>query len=329
MQVPTLGLGTFAFGGFFGPVATAEAHEILRRSRELGVTLFDTAPQYGYGVAEQRIGEVLASLPRDDIVLATKVGRALRPASLPTRVRRTVSSAVRRRPAVSGPELSLDSSFDFSYDGAMRSFESSLKRLNVDRVDIAHIHDPDDHYDEALSGALRALDKLRAEGVVRAVGVGMNQAAMLARFAREASVDCFLVAGRYTLLDQSALRELLPLCVEREIAVTVGGVFNSGVLVNPSPGALFDYARARRKWLRKAQRLKAVCDRHNVPLAAAALQFPLAHPAVKCVLTGVRSVAELGQNVSMFKLEIPPDLWNDLRDEELLPRDAPVPVSPD
>jgi len=216
--------------------------------------------------------------------------------------------------------------FDFSYDGVMRSVEESLERLGVDRVDVLYIHDPDDHPEEALAGAYPALDRLRAEGTIKAVGAGMNQAEMLARFAREADFDCFLLAGRYTLLDHdTALAELLPLCVERAIAIVIGGVYNSGILADPRPGAPFNYEPAERRWLERAQRLKAVCDRHDVPLMAAAIQFPLAHPAVATVLTGVRTTAELDENVRMLRYPIPPALWQDLRAEGLLSEAAPTP----
>src|SRR5947209_4555710 len=211
----------------------------------------------------------------------------------------------------------------------MRSVEESLARLGMDRIDILHIHDPDDHYEEAISGAYRALDRLRAGGSIAAIGAGMNQAEMLARFAREADFDCFLLAGRYTLLDQIALRELLPLCVERDIAVIAGGVYNSGILANPGPGAHYDYTPAPPELIERAQRIEAVCSRHGVPLKAAAIQFPLGHPAVACVVIGSRSVAELEENVDMFRHPIPADLWQELKFERLLPEEAPVPEADD
>jgi D-threo-aldose 1-dehydrogenase len=215
--------------------------------------------------------------------------------------------------------------FDFSYDGVMRSLEESLERLGLDRVDVLHIHDPDDHYDEALAGAYRALDRLRSEGTIGAVGAGMNQSAMLARFAREADFDCFLLAGRYTLLDQSGLADLLPLCEERGISIIVGGVYNSGLLADPRPGAPFDYEPAAAELVDRAVRLRDVCARHGVPLKAAAIQFPFGHAAVASVLTGARSPAELEENVAMFLHEIPPDMWDELRREQLLGEDVPTP----
>lgn len=355
LRVTRLGLGTVPIGGQFGPVTVTEAHAVIRRSYELGIRMFDTAPQYGLGLAERRIGEVLPELPRADIVLATKVGRLIRPVSFVSKVGHVLRQApsrrrngiklvgskawrvVRRATFGNSSDIRLGTPFDrgnralgevfdFSYDGVMRSFEESLRRLGTDHVDILHIHDPDDHYAEALSGAYKALDKLRGEGAIGAIGAGMRQSAMLSRFAREADFDCFLLAGRYTLLDQTALTDLLPLCVEKRIGVVLGGVYNSGILVDPRPGALFDYEAATGHWVKRAQRLKAVCDRHSVPLMAAAIQFPLAHPAVATVLTGVASTAELETNVRMFRTQIPPALWQELRAEGLLAEEAPVPT---
>jgi D-threo-aldose 1-dehydrogenase len=299
LTVSRLALGGAPLGGQLTPPDEATATAVVARALELGLRHFDTAPLYGQGASERRLGRALGALapPRAEIVLATKVGRLLRPQPV----------------------------FDFSYDGVLRSFEESLVRLGQDRVDVLHIHDPDQHFQAALSGAYAALDRLRGEGVIGAVGAGMNQAEMPARFAREARMDCFLIAGRYTLLDQAALTELLPLCVERGVGIIVGGVYNSGLLADPRPGATFNYRPAPREWLERAQRLKAVCDRHQTPLMAAALQFPLAHPAVATVLTGVRSVAELEENERMFRFPVPPALWQDLKGQGLLPERAPVP----
>ena len=265
-----------------------------------GIRFFDTAPLYGHGLAEQRLGAVLRTKPRGEFVLATKVGRLLRADAQP-------------EPGQSYVDVPpVNPVFDFSYDGVMRSVEQSLERLGLDRIDVLHIHDPDAHYEEALSGAFRALDQLRKEGSIKAVGAGMNQAEMLARFAREAEFDCFLLAGRYTLLDRTGARELLPLCVDKNIAVIAGGVFNSGLLADPRPGATFNYRAAPPELVRRAQDLAEICRRHGVELKAAALQFPLRHPAVPVVLTGCRSVAEVEENVGMFRAPVPDDLWAEL-----------------
>ena len=265
-----------------------------------GIRFFDTAPLYGHGLAEQRLGAVLRTKPRDEFVLATKVGRLLRNDAPPE-----PGQAFKGTPPVNPV-------FDFSYDGVMRSAEESLARLGLDRIDVLHIHDPDEHHDEALSGAYRALDRLRSEGTIKAVGAGMNQSEMLVRFAREADFDCFLLAGRYSLLDRSGATELLPLCVERHIGVIAGGVFNSGILASPKPGATYNYQPAPPALLQRTMQLKGICERHSVDLKAAALQFPLRHPAVVSVLTGPRSVAEIDENIRLFQTPIPDDLWPQL-----------------
>lgn len=303
LHVSRLSLGGAPIGALAGDDAEETTHAIVGRAYALGIRAFDTAPLYGSGASERRLGGALRQLPRDEIVVATKVGRLIRP-----------DAAGQPRPV-----------FDFSYDGVMRSVEESLQRLGLDRVDVLHIHDADQHYQEALSGAYRALDRLRTEGVIGAVGAGMNQQEMPARFAREGKFDTFLLAGRYTLLDQVGLKDLLPLCVAQGIGLYVGGVYNSGILANPAPGATFNYRPAPAEWLEKAQRLKAICDRHQTPLMAAAIQFPLAHPAIATVLTGVRSVAELEENERMFRHPVPAALWADLRQDGLLPEDAPTP----
>jgi D-threo-aldose 1-dehydrogenase len=284
----------------FEAVADDEALRVVEAAWQSGIRFFDTAPLYGQGLAEKRLGEVLRSKARDEFVLATKVGRLLR-ADAPPDPTQSYKGAPPLNPV-----------FDFSYDGVMRSVEESLERLGLDHVDVLHIHDPDDHYEEALSGAYRALDQLRAEGTIKALGAGMNQAEMLARYARAADFDCFLLAGRYTVLDRTGARELLPLCVERNIAIIAGGVFNSGILANPKPGATFDYRTAPEAMVRRAAQLNEICQGHGVPLKAAAIQFPLRHPAVPTVLTGCRSVAEVKENVRMFQTPVPEDLWREL-----------------
>jgi D-threo-aldose 1-dehydrogenase len=208
--------------------------------------------------------------------------------------------------------------FDFSPDGVRRSLDSSLERLGVDRVDVVHVHDPDDHLDQAISEAVPALAALRDEGAIGAVGTGMNHAAPLARIVREADVDCVLIAGRLTLLDQSAAGELLPLCRERGVAVIAAGVFNSGVLVDPRPGATYDYAPAPPALLERARRIAAVCARHGASLPHAAIGFALRHPAVTAVLVGARSPEELADDVAGAARALPDALWEDLVAERLL-----------
>ena len=319
LSVTRLGLGTAPLGGLFHAVAKAEARATVEGAYAAGLRLFDTAPLYGYGLAERRLGRVLRAKPRPDFVLATKVGRLLRAGAAPD-----PTQSHQGEPFYKGTPP-LTPVFDFSYDGVMRSVAESLERLGLDTIDILHIHDPDAHFDEALRGAYRALDRLRGEGTIAAVGVGMNQPGMLVRFAREADVDCFLLAGRYTLLDQTALAELLPTCVERSIPVISGGVYNSGILADPRPGATFDYIPAPPDLVARARRLEAVCVRHGVPLPAAAIQFPLGHPAVAAVVVGCRSPAEVEENVRLFRHEVPAALWEDLRRERLIREGVPAP----
>jgi D-threo-aldose 1-dehydrogenase len=216
--------------------------------------------------------------------------------------------------------------FDYSADGVRRSLEESLGRLGLDRVDIVLIHDPDDHWQAAIGEAYPALHRLREEGVVRAIGAGMNQVAMLTRFVRETDIDVVLVAGRYTLLDQAALDELLPTCRERRVGVLVGGVMNSGVLASPQDGAQFDYRPASATVVERARRLSAVCERHDAPLRAAAVQFPLANPAVAGVVAGVRRADHLEEYPELLRRTIPAALWQDLREQGLIRAEAPVPA---
>ncbi len=355
VRVTRLGLGTVPLGGLYQPIDDHDALALLQRSFELGIRLVDTAPQYGSGLAERRLSQVLPGWPREALVVATKVGRLVRPTSTPAKVFRVLGETVASRDpsrliraskhvfhrlrgyrehraspttGSGGGDQRLGSVFDFSYDGAMRSLEESLARLRLDRVDVLYIHDPDYHFRQAMSGAYRALERLRADGTVGAIGVGMNQTPMLARFAREAQFDCFLVAGRYTLLDQTAADELLPICAEKGIGVVVGGVYNSGILADPRPGAHFNYEPATQPWLEKALRIKAVCDRYDVPLKAAAIQFPLGHPAVASVLAGARSVQETEDNAAMMRYPIPADLWEELRHEGLIAPTIPTPATP-
>lgn len=312
IEVSALGLGTAPLGGLYEAVDEADAVATVRRAVELGVRLFDTAPLYGHGLAERRLGEGLRGLP-EKVVVSTKVGRLLRSDAPPE-----PGQVFRGVPDVNPV-------FDFSARGVALSLEESLVRLGRSHVDIVHVHDPDDHADEVLQETFPALARWRSEGVVEAIGAGMNQTALLARFVREADLDCVLLAGRYTLLDQSGLDELLPLCEDRGTAVIAGGVFNSGLLADPRAGAPYDYAPAEASMLDRAQCLGELCAAHGVPLKAAALQFPLAHPAVACVLTGTRSAAELEENAALLAHPIPPALWDALRSAGLLDPDAPTP----
>jgi D-threo-aldose 1-dehydrogenase len=292
IELGRLGLGTAPIGGLYEAVEDETAHAVVERAWELGLRYFDTAPLYGAGLAERRLGAVLSRKPRDEFAVSTKVGRLLRPG-----------------PSVWHGAPELVDYFDFSHDAALRSLEESLGRLGLDRVDVAFVHDPDDHAGEALAGSFRALRRLREEGVVRAIGVGANQTAVLSRFAREADPDCFIVAGRYTALDRAATDELLPLCEERGIAVIAAGVFNSGVLAG---GDTFNYESAPAEVVERVERLRETCARHGIPLPAAAVQFPLRHPVVATVLVGCTTPAEVAEDVELSSLEMPGALWEEL-----------------
>lgn len=319
VPVTELSLGTAALGNLYAPVSDAAAEATVCAAWEAGVRYFDTAPHYGLGLAERRLGAALRGLPRAAFTLSTKVGRLL----------------VDEPGGAGGDDLGHGFAvptgrrrvWDFSADGVRRSLEESLARLGLDRVDVAYLHDPDDHAEQAFRHAYPALERLRAEGTVGAIGAGMNQAPMLARFLRDTDVDAVLLAGRYTLLDQAGLAEVLPEATARGRSVVVGGVFNSGLLADPSPGARFDYAPAPAPLLDRARRLAAVAARHGVPLRAAALRFPFGHPAVATVLVGARSAAELRDAVALHGRDVPGALWAELRDEGLLPAGVPVPAA--
>lgn len=320
LKVTRVGFGCAPIGNLHAEVAEADAQDAIAAAFEAGVRFIDAAPFYGYGLAEERAGRALATWRREDFVLSTKVGRLIRQG------RRSGAEVFDGDKSFYLANEAMHTELDYSYDGVMRSLEDSLRRWNVDRIDILHIHDPDDHFEAAVNGAYKALDRLRSDGTIMAVSAGMNQWQMLGRFMDHGRFDCFLLAGRYSLLDQSSLPEFLPKCLAQGVSVIVGGVFNSGLLANPQRGATYDYTPASEALLARALSIKAVCERHGVPLKAAALQFPLAHPAVAAILTGVRTRAEWAENHAGLGLDIPAALWAELKQEGLLARDAPVPA---
>jgi D-threo-aldose 1-dehydrogenase len=326
VTVTRLGLGTAEIGGLYRPVSDDDAARLVRHAWDAGVRYFDTAPLYGYGNGERRLGLELRRRERDAFTISTKVGRLLVPRDgIPAGavVDRQSRDGVDDAFYVETPPVR--PVFDYSRDAVTLSLEGSLERLALERVDIAYIHDPDDHWEAAIEGAYPALHALRDAGVVGAIGAGMNQAAMLARFAREGDFDVFMLAGRYTLLDQSGLAELLPLCVEKGISVVAAGIMNSGLLADPKPGATFDYVPAPPELIERATRIRDVCARHRVPIRAAAIQFPLAHPAVAAIVAGVRSVEHFDDYPRLLRKPIPDALWAELRSEDLIAQDAPVP----
>ncbi len=326
LTVTRLGLGGASIGGLFEPVSDAAAGAVVEHAWDLGVRYFDVAPLYGYGAAERRMGASLATRRRAEFVLSTKVGRLVRPlAELRPEDDIDRQAIGDRDDAYYAGIGNRRIVFDYSADGVRRSVEASLERLGLERIDILFIHDPDRHWRAALEGAYPALERLRAEGAIGAIGAGMNQWQMLARFATETDVDVLLVANRYTLLDPGALAELLPRCQERGIAVLVAGLMNSGLMVDPDRGGHFDYGPPPAAMVVRARRIARICERHGVPVRAAAIQFPLAHPAVTGLIAGVRTAAHLDDYPASLRLQIPAALWTELRAEGLIPAEAPTP----
>ncbi len=278
---------------------------------EGGIRTFDTAPHYGLGLSERRLGDALRDRPRDEYVISTKVGRLLEPSGTGGGGTGAGGTGGQDTEGFAIPASHVRR-WDFSADGVRRSLEASLERLGLDRADFVLIHDPDDHGEQALREAYPALERLRAEGTVRAIGVGMNQTAMLTTFVTGTDVDAVLVAGRYTLLDNSAARDLLPAAQRRGVSVIAGGVFNSGLLAAPVAGATYDYQPAPAELIERARRLARTCERYGVPLRAAAARFPLTHPAVASVLIGLRSTAEVADALALRTVDIPAALWESL-----------------
>jgi D-threo-aldose 1-dehydrogenase len=327
LAVTALGLGCAAIGNLYRPVSDADARGAIRCALQRGLQLFDTAPFYGFGLSEMRLGQELAPLPNRPLI-STKVGRRLVPCE--------VDGESRVRQGYASP-LPFEPVFDYSYDGVMRSHEDSLRRLQVDHVDILLAHDigrathgTDDpeRRTEFLRGGLKAMQKLRESGAVKAIGLGVNEWQVCIELLDTAEFDCFLLAGRYTLLDQSALAMLLPRCAERDISIIAGGVFNSGILVNGSAHAAqshFDYAAPSPEIIEHVRRLEKICSEFKVPLPAAAIQFTSAHPQIASVIVGCASVREVDQMVEWSSQSIAPAFWSALVQAGLLPENAPTP----
>jgi D-threo-aldose 1-dehydrogenase len=312
VRVPRLGLGTAPLGGWPEEVPAAQARATIEAAWQAGIRHFDTAPFYGHGLSEQHLGAVLPGLDRDCFSISTKVGRLL----VPGRPRESLYQGV--------PPLV--PTFDFTGQGVLRSLAESRARLGLDRIDVVLIHDPDDHHEQALRESFPVLAELRAGGTIGAIGVGMNWSRPLALFAHEADFDCFLLAGRYTLLEQGALDELMPAVAERGASIIAGGVLNSGVLADPRPGAHYNYATAPDEVVARATALDAACAEFDVPLRAAAMQFPLAHPQVASVVLGARTPDEVRDCVAMMQFPVPGELWVVLKEQGLIRDDAPVPA---
>ena len=317
VEVGELAFGAAGIGNLYTEMSDERAYEAVETAWQQGIRYFDTAPHYGLGLSERRLGAALREHPRSGYTVSTKVGRRLEPTGT------AAGDDLAHGFAVPATHHRV---WDFTADGVRRTLDASLERLGLDRVDVVYLHDPDDHAEQTFREAYPALEKLRSEGVVGAIGAGMNQAEMLTRFVRDTDVDVVLCAGRYTLLDQRALTELLPAAEARGTSVVIGGAFNSGLLADPKPGATYNYAAASPELLDRALHLKSVADRHGTTLRAAALAFCAAHPAVASVLVGARSAAEVRDCAEQFAAPVPDAFWRELRDTGLLPPDAPVPA---
>ena len=315
-----LGMGGAPLGNLFDRIAEETALATVEAAWDAGIRFFDTAPHYGAGLSERRMGAILRSKPRDELVLASKVGRLLEPdPATPERADGFVGGLLNRRV------------LDYSADGARRSIEASLERMGLSRLDIAFIHDvSEDHHGpawtglfaQAMAGAAPALTRMREEGMIRAWGLGVNLVEPCLRALDQSDPDLFLLAGQYSLLRTAGLDALFPRCLERGVKIVVGGPYNSGLLAG---GTTFDYEAAPAAMVEKARRIGAVCDRFGVPLKAAALQFCTAHPAVAAAIPGARTPDELRENVAMAKVAIPAGLWAALKQDGLLPQAAPTP----
>jgi D-threo-aldose 1-dehydrogenase len=326
LDVSILGFGGAPLGDLWNKLSDETAVSAVQRAADAGLSLFDTSPLYGHGLSEHRFGQALRQRPRNSFVLSTKVGRILEP----------MDDAKIQRGLFAGG-LNFEAHYDYSYDGTMRSIEHSLHRLGLNRVDVLLIHDIDvwthgSDYErrlgQVMSGCYPALEKLRSSGVVRAIGVGVNEIIPSLHFARETDIDCILLAGRYTLLEHAALDELLPLCSQKNIGIMLGGPYNSGILATGAvPGATHDYRPALPHIMDRVAKIDAICKSHGEPIAAVALQFPLGHPCVSSVIPGAINPEQVDRNIALMQRPIPPALWDDLKQAGLMPATAPVPQS--
>jgi D-threo-aldose 1-dehydrogenase len=314
VEVTELGFGGGPLGGLFAPLDDDSAAGALTAAWDAGIRYFDTSPHYGIGHSERRTGDLLRGKPREEFTLSTKVGRLLVPQDPAGRMDESFEVPATHRRV-----------WDFSRDGILRSVGDSLTRMGVDRVDVLFLHDAEDHFEAALRDGYPALAELRGQGVVGAIGAGMYHTAMLTRLVQETDVDVVMLAGRYTLLDHRALDDLLPACGERGVSVLAASIFNSGLLATPRPvvGARFDYAPASPELLRRAHRIADICEAHGVTLPQAAMAFPLRHPVVAGIVVGMRSAEEARRNVESFGVDVPAQVWADLRREGLLDERAP------
>ena len=322
-----LGLGGAPLGNLFTAVSDDDAHAIIQQAINDGCQTFDTAPHYGHGLSEQRFGRALRGVERSSFVLSSKVGRVLTPSSAAARDQLNFINI-----------LPYNQHWDYSAAGVRRSVEDSLQRMGMSHLDVAFVHDccsicHGDNYPKILrqviDGALPELQKMKREGLIRAIGLGVNDVQVCLDVLKEAELDCILLAGRYTLVDHSGFAELLPICEQRGIRIAIGGVFNSGILATGVKGKdklLFNYDSAPAEWVERVQAIEAICDEFKVPLRAAALQFPLAHPVVDTVLLGANQLNHWADAVAMLQHPIPAAFWAELRAQSLIPANTPIPV---
>ena len=306
LELTRLSLGTAPLAGLFKSVDVSDSDQLIHTALDNGMNYFDTAPLYGHGLAEERLGRILKTVTKP-FVLETKVGRVLNWVEKADPV-----------PWFPDADPHMQPVFDYSADGIKRSLDESLKRLGVDHIDIALMHEAENYIPQAINTAYPVLADLKRQGIIKAVGIGINFCDAALEIMKSVDLDIVLLAGRYTLLDQSAQNKLLPYALERKVDITIGGVFNSGVLADPKPGATFEYLPASDEIIKKAQDIGAFLKKLGIPLTAAALQFPLRHPAVTSVLTGSRNSRELLANMTDFDLELPEDIWNQLEDAGLI-----------
>jgi D-threo-aldose 1-dehydrogenase len=306
LELTRLSLGTAPLAGLFKSVDISESDQLIHTALDSGMNYFDTAPLYGHGLAEERLGRILGNVTKP-FILQTKVGRVLNWVEKADPV-----------PWFPDADPHIQPDFDYSADGIKRSLDESLKRLGVDQIDIALMHDAENHIPQAINVAYPVLADLKRQGIIKAIGIGINFCDVAIEIMKSVDLDIVLLAGRYTLLDQSAQNKLLPYALERKVDITIGGVFNSGVLADPKPGATFEYLPASDEIIKKAQDIGTFLSKQGIPLTAAALQFPLRHPAVTSVLTGSRNSKELLANMADFDLELPEDIWNQLEEAGLI-----------
>lgn len=329
LEVDTLGFGCAPLGNLYHSISDDESKEVLNAAWQAGFRHFDTAPHYGQGLSERRTGDLLRPLQGKQYILSSKVGRILKPAGY----------AKERHGFVSPMPFNIH--YDYSYDGIMRSFEDSLQRLGLDRIDILYMHDigrdthgaqNDKYFPIAMQGGYKAMDELRSQGLVKAIGLGVNEYEVCEQALDHGDWDCFLLAGRYSLLEQESLDTFLPTCQKRNCSIIVGGPYNSGILATGVRGkgiANYNYAPAPAAIIERVGKIEAICDEYNVTLAAAALQFPLAHPSVVSVIPGLGNVSRIQKTIDLFNQPIPNEFWQNLKAANLLHTDAPVPTKPE